>query len=287
MSKKDPNPQRELILAVRAGDSGAVSRLLLEGADPTANHSAALAIAAREGSPLADLLAPFPHESGAASFALRELAAHGRLSAIEKLLAHAQGPLATQAALAEAVGAGHLSCVELLLPLPNARDQNLCLLGLAVRFGQLDCAMLLLPLIDPNPAHEGPIAQAMFQACAAGHFEIARELSQRCDLKACAATALMRCSCCHDQRLARLFLPHCVPLTVLAAADNALSHRARDPLAFLASQLPEPQFLSLWKRSLHHPWALDLLRPRRRSIAEREALGKTASAPARPKPLAL
>lgn len=155
----------DLIDAATIGDPEAISRLLSQGANPSAAWFEALREAVKnQHVACVKLLAPLSAETGCA-LALR-IAADQGLSACVKVLIPFCDPMADGfQALADAAKSGHAECVELLLPVSDSRVQAAQALRWAALAGHASCVALLIPSCDPKAR----ASEALRAAAECGH----------------------------------------------------------------------------------------------------------------------
>jgi ankyrin repeat protein len=157
-----------------------IKELIEEGADPKANDSQALLLAAIYGHlEIVKLLLPLSNPKANNSDALRFAALHGHLD-VAKLLLPVSDPKAYNSqALRYAATYGHLEVVKLLLPLSDPKANDSEALRWAAYNGHLEVVKLLLPVSDPKARN----SDALRLAAINGHLEIVKLLSPVSDSK--------------------------------------------------------------------------------------------------------
>lgn len=144
------------------GDHKKVAYFLGHGADPKANHSHALVLAAHSGNAACvELLIPLSNPKARGSIALGWAATKGNVDCV-KLLIPVSDPKARDSyALQWAAERGRASCVELLIPVSDPKAKESHALRRAANHGHADCVRLLLPVSAPLLSNKKAVAQAI------------------------------------------------------------------------------------------------------------------------------
>ena len=114
----------KLAHAAYMGSPAEMERLIAEGADPKADDSEALRLAAR----------------------------NGHLECVKLLIPHSDPATNDSAALRWAANYGHLECVKLLIPYSDPKADGSAALRRAAEEGHLECVRELIPYSDPEAA---------------------------------------------------------------------------------------------------------------------------------------
>lgn len=178
-----------LFYAAGQGDEELLANLLLQGANPTANQSAALRIAAaKDRAGCARILMPISDLSTDGPSALLLAAENGSSECVELFVSSSSSSRfkAGSKALQKAAENGHAACVAILIPVSKPKTQSSRALLLAATYGRAECVALLIP--HSNPAVKQ--SQALAQAAANGHAKCVELLIPVSDVESFGGQAL-------------------------------------------------------------------------------------------------